>query len=138
MSGRVIKMARHDNTFCVEERNIFNDSQLLRIYLVKIVAEVLWMLHKLQFLGGWWNWYTRRFQVPVTQVVRVQVSHRPPYLRKTNAFFPCTFFIKTISAILRCFWCAEFVNVLHSALHLGSRAARCAGSSSFRSTNRSL
>jgi len=47
-------------------------------------------------------------------------------------------FYKNNISDFKMIWCAEFVNVLHSALHLGSLAARCAGSSSFQSTNRSL
>ena len=84
MSGRVIKMARHDNTFCVEERNILDCLQLLRIYLVKNVAELLRMLHLLQLFG-------RLVELVYTQVLGSSRIHPAPvHYPEKITFFPYT------------------------------------------------
>ena len=52
MNVRIFEMARHNYIFYVEASNIYKYSQLLRIYLVKNVAEALQMLQLLQVCGA--------------------------------------------------------------------------------------
>ena len=125
MNDRVIKMARHNYTFCVEARNILDYSQLLRIYLVKNVAEALQMLQIVALCGA-------MVELVDTLVLGTSVARRvssslirPTKLEAYNQKNSFSFFRKTVSANLSYVGWLRIKYALLGALHLGCFSPKC-------------
>ena len=71
-------MARHNYIFCVEEHNINDYSQLLRVCLVKNVADQLRMLQKLHIGAG------------LAELVYALVLGTSGAIHRSSSLLPCT------------------------------------------------
>ena len=111
--------------------DIYMYSQLLSNYLVKNVAVLLQMLQNVAKCGPMAELVDAL--VLGTSIARCGSSSllRPTKTVEIKQFFSFYIFHKNFISEFRLDWIAE---CLRSALHLGSSAARCEGSSPFRPT----